>query len=524
MKNIKNSFKILIENNIILNYAFNYALCIMNYALKRGVIVLSKALMIQGTMSNAGKSFLAAALCRIFVQDGYSCAPFKSQNMALNSYVTNDGLEMGRAQAVQAEAAGIEPSVLMNPILLKPTTDTGSQIILGGKPFGNMTAMEYFRRKTEFVPYIENAYKKLSSMHDIIVIEGAGSPVELNLKSDDIVNMGMAKIAQSPVILVGDIDRVGVFAQLYGTVSLLEPEERKLVKGIIVNRFRGDKSLFDDGVKILENLCGVPVLGVIPYLQCDIEDEDSLSEKIKNHNLNGDVKINIVVVKLPKMSNFTDFDVFLQYRGVGVRYAEKPEDIDGADMIIIPGTKSTISDMKYLRESGLEAAVKSRKDTPVFGICGGYQILGRKISDPYNTECGGSIDGMNLLDCETVFSPEKKTVRTSGKFNDISGFFGFLSGKSFSGYEIHMGRTENRGDILTDCGGSYKNNAAGCYIHGIFDEIAEDTVKNLFRKKGLEYMGGTADRKKYKENQFDILAENVRKNMDIDKIYEIIKG
>ena len=475
-------------------------------------------------MSNAGKSFIAAALCRIFMQDGYSCAPFKSQNMALNSYVTKDGLEMGRAQAMQAEAAGIEPSALMNPILLKPTTDTGSQIILNGRPLGNMNAAEYFRKKKTFIPYIKDAYEKLSSMHDIIVIEGAGSPVELNLKSDDIVNMGMAKIAQSPVILVGDIDRGGVFAQLYGTISLLETDERKLVKGVIVNRFRGDKRLFDDGIKILENLCGVPVLGVVPYIKCDIEDEDSLSEKIHNHNTDDDAKINIAVIKLPKMSNFTDFDVFLQYRGVRVIYAEKPEDVNNADMIIIPATKSTISDMNYMRESGMEEAVKNCRNTPVFGICGGYQILGRKISDPYNTECGGSTDGMNLLDCETVFSNEKKTVRTSGKFNDISGFFSFLSGKSFSGYEIHMGRTENMGDILTDCGGSYKNNIAGCYIHGIFDEIAEDIVRHLFSKKGLEYMGGTPDRKKYKENQFNILAENVRENLDMDKIYEIIKG
>ena len=488
---------------------------------------MHKSIMIQGTMSNSGKSFLTAALCRIFMQDGYSSAPFKSQNMALNSYITYDGLEMGRAQAMQAQAAETEPSVLMNPILLKPTTDTGSQIILNGKPLGNMNAVEYFRRKKDFIPYIRNAYERLSSMYDITVIEGAGSPVEMNLKTDDIVNMGMAEIADSPVILVGDIDRGGVFAQLYGTVSLLTPDERKKVKGLIVNKFRGDKSLFDDGIKILENLCGIPVLGVIPYIKCDIEDEDSLSDKIvKLSDLGDDIKIRIAVPKLPKMSNFTDFDVFLQYSGVGVYYAEKPQELSQADMIIISGTKSTVSDMKYLRESGFEDAIKkyASENIPVFGICGGYQILGRKISDPYNMECGGIIDGMNLLDCETVFSHEKKTVRTKGLFGNISGYFSFLSGKPFSGYEIHMGRTDNNENLLTDCGGAYRNNVAGCYVHGIFDETAEYIVKNLYDKKCLEYMGGNPDRENYKHQQFDILAENVRENLDMDKIYEIIKG
>ena len=488
---------------------------------------MHKSIMIQGTMSNSGKSFLTAALCRIFMQDGYSSAPFKSQNMALNSYITHDGLEMGRAQAMQAQAAETEPSVLMNPILLKPTTDTGSQIILNGKPLGNMNAVEYFRRKKDFIPYIRNAYEKLSSMYDITVIEGAGSPVEMNLKTDDIVNMGMAEIADSPVILVGDIDRGGVFAQLYGTVSLLTPDERKRVKGLIVNKFRGDKSLFDDGMKILENLCGIPVLGVIPYIKCDIEDEDSLSDKIvKLSDLGDDIKIRIAVPKLPKMSNFTDFDVFLQYRGVGVYYAEKPQDLSQADMIIISGTKSTVSDMKYLRESGFEDEIKkyASENIPVFGICGGYQILGKKISDPYNMECGGIIDGMNLLDCKTVFSNEKKTVRTKGFFGNISGYFSFLSGKPFSGYEIHMGRTDNNENLLTDCGGAYRNNVAGCYVHGIFDETAEYIVKNLYDKKCLEYMGGNPDRENYKHQQFDILAENVRENLDMDKIYEIIKG
>lgn len=282
---------------------------------------MAKPIMIQGTMSNAGKSLFAAALCRIFKQDGYSCAPFKSQNMALNSYITKDDLEIGRAQAMQAEASGIDPSVLMNPILLKPTTDVGSQVIVNGKVYGNMRAVDYFKRKKEFIPDIMNAYNTLSEQHDIIVIEGAGSPVELNLKADDIVNMGIAKLTKSPVLLIGDIDRGGVFAQLLGTLALLENDERDMVKGLVVNKFRGDKSLFRDGTEILEQRGGKPVVGVVPYIYCNIDDEDSLSEKLENTSANG--IIDIAVIKLPKISNFTDFDIFSQYDGVSVRYVSK---------------------------------------------------------------------------------------------------------------------------------------------------------------------------------------------------------
>ena len=346
---------------------------------------MAKAIMIQGTMSNAGKSLFAAALCRIFRQDGYSAAPFKSQNMALNSFITSEGLEMGRAQAMQAEAAGIEPSVLMNPILLKPTTDVGSQVIVNGEVMGNMRAAEYFKHKKKLVPHIMSAYNKLAEKHDIIVIEGAGSPAELNLKSDDIVNMGMAKMAHAPVLLVGDIDRGGVFAQLIGTVMLMEEDEKKYMKGLVVNKFRGDRSLFDDGVKILEEKSGKPVVGVVPYVKCDIDDEDSLSEKLSGQA--GGI-IDIAVIRLPRISNFTDFDAFAQYEGVGVRYVGSAEELGQPDLVIIPGTKSTITDMKFLRESGIEAAVKKlvSKNIPVFGICGGFQMLGKVISDPYNTD------------------------------------------------------------------------------------------------------------------------------------------
>ena len=484
---------------------------------------MAKSIMIQGTMSNVGKSFFTAALCRIFRQDGYLCVPFKSQNMALNSYITRNGSEIGRAQAMQAEAAGAEPSPLMNPILLKPTTDTGSQVIVNGRPIGNMSAREYFKRKKEFIPDIMKAYNELSAHSDIIVIEGAGSPVELNLKQDDIVNMGMAKLAESPVLLVGDIDRGGIFAQLIGTLNLLESDERNLVKGLVVNKFRGDKSLFNSGADILRQRSNKAVLGVVPYINCDIEDEDSLSHKLEN-NSNG--IIDIVVIRLPRISNFTDFDVFSQYDGVSVRYVTKYTELEKADMIIIPGTKSTISDMKWIRENGIEAMIKKRaeKGVPIFAICGGYQMLGRKISDPLETENGGSIDGMNLLDCTTVFSREKNQSQVSGKFLDIEGFFSCLSGAEFSGYEIHMGITENMGNTLTSCGGSYKNNVYGCYVHGIFDSVSERIVRRLFEEKGINYMGGNSDRREYKEKQFDILADSVRNNINMDMLYRIIEN
>lgn len=486
---------------------------------------MAKAIMIQGTMSNAGKSLIAAALCRIFRQDGYSSAPFKSQNMALNSYITADGLEMGRAQVMQAEAAGIEPSVLMNPILLKPTSDVGSQVIVNGEVVGNMRAMEYFRRKREFVPQIMEAYNKLSAQHDIIVIEGAGSPAELNLKADDIVNMGMARLANSPVLLVGDIDRGGVFAQLIGTVKLLEPSEQDMIKALIVNKFRGDKSIFHSGVEILEQRSGKPVAGVVPYIRCDIEDEDSLSEKLENRSAG---LVDIAVIRLPRISNFTDFDVFSQYSGVSVRYVTKPEQLGQPDLIILPGTKSTISDTKWLRSSGLEAALKKAASAGmlIFGICGGYQLLGNSISDPERTEGGGEIRGLELLPAKTVFTAEKRRTRTSGRFGNVTGGFSFLSGAEFSGYEIHMGRTETSGEPLLSTGdGAFSGNVCGCYIHGVFDsgDVSGRLVNELFRRKGLEYSGGVTDRRAYKQAQYDLLADSVRESLDMELVYKIIR-
>ena len=319
--------------------------------------MMAMPIMIQGTMSNVGKSIFTAALCRIFKEDGFSVAPFKSQNMALNSFITEDGLEMGRAQVTQAEAAGIKPLVSMNPILLKPTNDKGSQVILNGKVFGNMTAKEYYENKLKFIPYIMEAYNFLSGKYDIIVIEGAGSPAEINLKEDDIVNMGMARLVKAPVLLVGDIDRGGVFAQLIGTIGLLEKDERKYVKGLIVNKFRGDKEIFKRGVRMLEEKAGKPVIGVIPYVHFDIDDEDSLSERFYNKDRGG--VLDIVVIKLPRISNFTDFNAFERFGEVNLRYVRKANEIKDPDMVIIPGTKNTQGDLLCLRENGIEVKIKT---------------------------------------------------------------------------------------------------------------------------------------------------------------------
>jgi len=479
----------------------------------------AKPLMIQGTMSNAGKSLLCAALCRIFLQDGYRVAPFKSQNMALNSFITDEGLEMGRAQVVQAEAAGIKPSVLMNPILLKPTTDVGSQVIVNGEVLGNMPASDYFKYKKKLVPDIMRAYNTLADEYDIIVIEGAGSPAEINLKSDDIVNMGMARMAGAPVLLVGDIDRGGVFAQLYGTVELLEPDERNMVKATVINKFRGDVSILEPGLDMLYDLVKVPCAGVVPYVYVDIDDEDSLSERL----LAGERKeIDIAVVSLPRISNFTDFSPFSRFSGISVRYVRKLFELGSPDLVIIPGTKSTISDLKWLRQTGLEAEILklASRGTPVFGICGGLQMLGRSISDPYGTEGGGDIAGMGLLDIDTVFARTKTRTQTEGVFEDIGGIFSGLSGLSYRGYEIHMGQSGSSAAVLR------KGNVYGSYIHGIFDEngIAEAVARALYEARGLEFDSQSIfDVHSYRESQYDKLAETVRKALDMDLIYRILE-
>lgn len=500
---------------------------------------MAKAIMVQGTMSNAGKSLLAAGLCRIFKQDGYRVAPFKSQNMALNSFITKEGLEMGRAQVMQAEAAGIEPSVLMNPILLKPTNDVGSQVIVNGEVLGNMSARDYFKYKHKLIPDIMKAYQKLSDENDIIVIEGAGSPAEINLKQEDIVNMGMAKMANAPVLLVGDIDRGGVFAQLYGTVLLLEEEEKAMVKGLIVNKFRGDKTILEPGVKMLEEKCQIPVVGVAPYLHIEVEDEDSLTERFDRKR--EAALIDLAVIRTPRISNFTDFNPFERMPGVSLRYVDRPQELKHPDMILLPGTKNTMEDLLWMRQNGLEAAIKkmAAQGCLIFGICGGYQMLGQELSDPYQVESGGTIQGMGLLPVRTVFTKEKTRTRVEGAFTSVEGELSGLSGVQLEGYEIHMGETEyldgtrsltriqdqiSQNDFKTD--GAYTERVYGTYVHGVFDReaVAKAVIESIGKKKGIDTSDMTAvDYQTFKETQYDILAAELRKHLDMEAIYRILE-
>lgn len=494
---------------------------------------MAKRIMIQGTTSNAGKSLITAGLCRIFMQDGYRVAPFKSQNMALNSFITRDGLEMGRAQVVQAEAAGKEPDVRMNPILLKPTSDEGSQVIVGGKVLGNKRAADYFRMKSSLKPAIMQAFDSLAAENDILVIEGAGSPAEINLLQDDIVNMGMARMAEAPVLIVGDIDRGGVFASLYGTVKLLE-KDRDYIKGTVINKFRGDVEILKPGLTMLEELVHVPVLGVVPYLSLDIDDEDSLSERLTTRNGGG--AIDIAVVRLPKISNFTDFGALSCVDAFSVRYIRRPEEFGTPDLVILPGTKNTIADLQWLKESGLAAKIQryAGAGNPLIGICGGYQMLCRTIRDPYGVEEGGEIDGLGLIDAQTVFEQEKTRTRVEGRFEEVPGVLSALSGARFEGYEIHMGTTagETRLSILCDADGKRKTDGIsdgvsvyGSYVHGLFDsnEVLQALASALSARKGIAPADGQAiDRKAYKERQYDLLADALRKSLDMDKIYAIL--
>lgn len=503
---------------------------------------MAKSIMIQGTMSNAGKSLIAAGLCRVFKQDGYRVAPFKSQNMALNSYITEDGLEMGRAQVVQAEAAGIKPQADMNPILLKPTSDSGSQVIVHGVPIGTMPAKEYFAYKKTLIPEVEKAYRRLEEEYDIIVIEGAGSPAEINLKQDDIVNMGMARMADAPVLLVGDIDRGGVFAQLYGTVALLSEEERARVKGLVVNKFRGDKTILEPGLDMIEDLCGIPVTGVVPYADVDIEDEDSLGHHLSGTEKGKKTLVDIAVIRLPRISNFTDFQVFSCMPEVGLTYVNRLSDLGKPDLILLPGTKNTIEDLLWMRENGLEAAVLklASAGVPVFGICGGFQMLGESLEDPFGVETetyrGRPVEGLKLLPVRTVFGKEKTRTRVTGSCASVGGILEELSGMEIEGYEIHMGETvravpplsyvmEQNGSHLAKMDGCQRNHVYGTYIHGFFDRegIAETVVSALLEKKGL-----TAVRNEefhyaaYREQQYDRLAAVIRESFDMAAVYEMM--
>lgn len=483
----------------------------------------AKVIMVQGTMSNAGKSLIVAGLCRIFAQDGYTVAPFKSQNMALNSYVTENGLEMGRAQAMQAEAAGIECDVSMNPILLKPTSDMGSQVIVNGEVVGNMRAKEYFEYKKNLVPEILKAFSNLEKKADIIVIEGAGSPAEINLKENDIVNMGLAEMLDAPVLLVGDIDCGGVFAQLAGTVELLEKKERDRICGLVINKFRGDKTILDPGISMIEDRLGIPVAGVVPYMDIKVDDEDSQSSVFRKKDFSA---VNIGVIHLPRISNFTDFTVFEKMDEVSVHYIERAEDVFKMDMIIIPGSKNTIADLIWMRQRGIESAIKKvSKDKIVFGICGGYQMLGKEITDPNGIESEKQCRGMELIDAATEITESKTRVRVNGKFENVCGLLSCLNGRSYSGYEIHMGKTEICGTVDSVPSGAGCGNVYGTYIHGIFDEgeIAWKIADAIAKTKGVELKNSRENFMAFKERQYDILADTLRKSLDMDAVYGMLR-
>ena len=499
---------------------------------------MSHNIMVQGSMSGVGKSLIAAGLCRVLFEDGHRVAPFKSQNMALNSYVTADGMEMGRAQVLQALAAGTEPDVAMNPILLKPVSDMGSQVIVNGEAVGTMTAAEYFRYKKKLLPLIKEAYDKLKASYEYIVLEGAGSPAEINLNTDDIVNMGMAKLADTPVILVGDIDRGGVFAQLIGTLILLGEEERARIRGLVINKFRGDRDILEPGIKMLEERAGVPVLGVLPYMDLNLEDEDSLTGRFKrNSGLFDEEKLDIAVIRLPRISNFTDFDIFESVNRVNLRYISSVREFGNPDMVILPGSKNTIGDLKWLREAGLDKAVREFSlSHPVFGICGGYQMLGLSIEDPEGIEEGGREEGLGLLPVRTVLKGNKKRKLSEGRFEEVGGIFAGLTGLKCRGYEIHAGESEpaegysgmlsisEKVDI-NRIEGCQRGDVYGTYLHGIFDDekILHTVLSSLGKKRGilisLREISSLSD---IREREFSRLSAAIRSCMNMDEIYRML--
>lgn len=501
-----------------------------------------KNIMLLGTGSNVGKSIITAGLCRIFYQDGYSVAPFKSQNMALNSFITKDGKEMGRAQVVQAEAAKIEPESWMNPILLKPTTDRKSQVIVNGKVYKNMDAREYFAYKHNLKKDIMKAYGHIRDNFDICVLEGAGSPAEINLKEDDIVNTGMAEMADAPVILVADIDRGGVFASIYGTIKLLLPHEQERIRGVIINKFRGDKTLLEPGIEMIEELTGVPVLGVVPYVKLGIEEEDSLG--IDKYNEKKEGKVRISVIKLKHISNFTDIDALSHYEDVSLKYVEKASDLGNEDIIIIPGSKNTVEDMKDLIEKEINTRIVrlAKSGTIVFGICGGFQMLGQKITDPHKIESSiGEISGLGLLPIETVMEKTKTTTQyTNTLKNTGNSILEGVEGITVKGYEIHQGYSclesafiegKSQEQAVRECifgdgilKGMAKDNIIGTYIHGIFDnsEFTSHILNKVRERKGLDRINENFSFAEYKDREYDKLAQVLRENLDIGAIYRIM--
>ena len=495
--------------------------------------------MFAGTGSDVGKSIIAAAFCRIFRQDGYHPAPFKAQNMALNSYATPEGLEIGRAQAVQAEAAGIACHTDMNPLLLKPQSDHTSQVVLNGKPLGNKSAYEYWKptlhpspkegnteeKRIDFRKEVCDAFDRLAARYNPIVMEGAGSISEINLKETDLVNLPMARHAKADVILVGDIDRGGVFASVYGSIALQEPEDRKLIKGVIINKFRGDMRLFDKGKQMLEEICGIPVLGVIPYYtDIHIEEEDSVALAKKSFEMQQG-KVNVAVVMLRHLSNYTDFDALEQDSRIHLFYTNNTDDISKADIIILPGTKSTLHDLYELRRNGCAQAIirAHRQGATVLGICGGYQMMGVEVCDPDHVE--GDIErlpGLGLLPITTTMSGEKVTRQIEAQF----------SSHLLNGYEIHMGETVPFGNAnespllqLNDGrpdGYIVDNKCMGTYVHGILDNAPfVDFLLQPFADK-LTTIDTSFDYQAFKEEQYDRLAEHVRKHVDMERIYKIL--
>ena len=468
--------------------------------------------MLAGTGSDVGKSVIAAALCRIFRQDGYSPSPFKAQNMALNSYATPEGLEIGRAQAVQAEASGIPCHTDMNPLLLKPSSDHTSQVVLNGKPIGNKDAYDYWRgmgqetggKRIDFQQEVCAAFDRLAIKYNPIVMEGAGSIAEINLKDRDLVNMSMARHANADVILVGDIDRGGVFASVYGSIMLQTPEERKLIKGIIINKFRGDMRLFDKGRKMMEDICGIPVLGVIPYYKdIYIDEEDSVSLEQKRRKW-AEGKVNVAVVLLRHISNFTDFDTLEREPRVNLFYTNNVSDIQRADIIILPGTKATLDDLLELRRNGCAQAIQRahRDGKTVVGICGGYQMLGVSVADPDQVEGDiASLPGLGLLPIHTTMSSTKTTQQVTFMFE----------GQECHGYEIHQGISDTNEPIVQT------DRCIGTYIHGFLDNIP--VINFLLKDKGATPAQSLAD---FKEEQYDKLAAHVRRYVDIDRIYQIL--
>ena len=491
---------------------------------------MSLSIMLQGTASDVGKSVLVAGLCRIFAQDGHRCAPFKAQNMALNSGITLTGEEMGRAQIFQAEAAGIAPDVRMNPVLLKPTSDRKSQVIVMGKVLCDMDAVTYHEFKPQLQHQIHEVYQSLASDYEMVVLEGAGSPAEINLRDRDIVNMGMAELIDTPVLLVADIDRGGVFASIYGTLMLLSEQERARVKGVIINKFRGDVALLNPGIKQIEALTKVPVIGVMPYLNIDLEDEDGVALQLNNpkhRQIKSDkqTELDIVVIQLPHISNFTDFMPLEQHPLLGVRYVQSVRELGAPDLVILPGTKNTVNDLLWLRQSGLEAAVLklAAGGTPVLGVCGGYQLLGETLDDSQGTESGHpqTLRGLGLLPTRTVFTAEKRRAQVTATAAAP------FAGAALTGYEIHTGRTAVNGAPFCRYAdgtpeGCVQNAVFGTYLHGLFDsgELTEQLAAYLCRRKGIApETAAPLAMADYRTQQLDLLADGVRSALDMDAVY-----